>query len=192
MTRTDRSFPVGLRVLAASFAFIALAWLGPVAAAREPDQVTQDDVRAAKAKRDQLASDVAAMRAQVAVIAARLSEAAFKVDELEGALEKTKAELAETRARIEAARRKYDRIRARLNERAAEAYIEGPGLEPRVPPRRHLDRRPLRPGRVRRRDRRVGCGAGPRGREPGERSGSGRSGARDPRGTAGRPGGRGA
>ncbi len=127
MTRTDRSFPVGLRVLAASFAFIALAWLGPVAAAREPDQVTQQDVRNAKAKRDQLAADVAAMRAQVAVIAARLSEAAFKVDELEGQLEQTKADLAETRDRIDAARRKYDRIRARLNERAAEAYIEGPG-----------------------------------------------------------------
>ncbi|MGZ8571693.1 MAG: murein hydrolase activator EnvC family protein [Actinomycetota bacterium] len=127
MTRTDRSFPVGLRVLAASFAFIALAWLGPVAAAREPDQVTQGEVRAAKAKRDQLASEVAAMRAQVAVIAARLSDAAFRVDELEGQLEKTKAELAETRERIDGARRKYDRIRGRLNDRAAEAYIEGPG-----------------------------------------------------------------
>ena len=127
MTRTDRSFPVGFRVLAASLALICLAWLGPVAAAREPDQVTHEDVLRAKARRDAAAARVADMRAQVAVIAARLSEAAFRVDQLEGELEQTKADLLETQARIDAARAKYERIRARLNQRAAEVYIAGPG-----------------------------------------------------------------
>jgi len=129
MTRTDRSFPVGFRVLAASLALISLAWLGPVAAAREPGKVTQDDVREAKERRDRAAAAVADMRAQVAVIATRLSEQAFEVDRLEGELEKTKAELLETQRRIEAAQLRYDRIRARLNQRAAEVYIAGPGSD---------------------------------------------------------------
>ena len=127
MTRTDRSFPIGLRVLAATLALISLVWLGPVAAAREPDKVTEEDVKDAKARRDALAAQVADMHAQIAVIAERLAEQAFEVDRLEGELEKTKAELAATRERIEAARRKYERIQVRLNDRAAEAYIEGPG-----------------------------------------------------------------
>src|SRR5262245_38701827 len=107
MTRTDRSFPIGFRVLAASLAFATLAWLGPVAAAREPDQVTQDDVREARARRDALAAEVADMRAQVAVIAARLAEQAFEVDRLQGELEKTKAELLQTQQEIEAAQLRY-------------------------------------------------------------------------------------
>jgi murein DD-endopeptidase MepM/ murein hydrolase activator NlpD len=61
------------------------------------------------------------------VIAGRLAEQAFEVDRLQGELEKTKAELLQTQQEIEAAQLRYDRIRGRLNRRAAEVYIAGPG-----------------------------------------------------------------
>ncbi len=128
MTSTDRSFPVAFRLLAAAAAFAALAIAVPVAGAQTaPDEVTQAEVAAAKAKRDAAEADLAAIASEMAQIQQRLNDAAFEVDRFEGLLEKTKVDLLATQRRIDAARARYERIRVQLNDRAAAAFIAGPG-----------------------------------------------------------------
>jgi murein DD-endopeptidase MepM/ murein hydrolase activator NlpD len=126
MTRTERSFPVAFRVLATACAVFALAWFVPSAGAA-PDEVTQGDLDDAQAAADALERDLGSLNAELAEIQRRLNEAAFEVDRQEGLLQKITAELMDTRERIEKARGRYDRIRVRLNDRAAEAFISGPG-----------------------------------------------------------------
>jgi murein DD-endopeptidase MepM/ murein hydrolase activator NlpD len=69
------------------------------------------------------------MNSELAAIQQRLNEAAFAVDELEGIVEKITVDLIEVRERIDAARGRYERVRERLNERAAAAFIAGPGSD---------------------------------------------------------------
>jgi len=122
MTRTDRSFPVAFRLLAAAFALVALAVLSPTAAA-DP----KSELDAAQAKYDQVTQELDAMKAELSAIQSRLNDAATAVDQKEGELEAVTASLLDTRQQIAEAQARYDRIRVRLNDRAAEAFIEGPG-----------------------------------------------------------------
>jgi murein DD-endopeptidase MepM/ murein hydrolase activator NlpD len=71
--------------------------------------------------------DLTAAYAQLHDLQVELAQRADVVDQREGELEKITVELATTRREIEAQRREYDRVRARLNERSAEAYMSGPG-----------------------------------------------------------------
>jgi len=125
MTRTDRPFPVPFRLLAAACAFFALALTGPIAAAEEPP--TSGEVDDAEAAADALESELHAMEAELATIESRLSEAAFEVDRQEGLLEQVIVDLSSTRLRIQDTTQRYERLRRRLNERAAEAFMGGPG-----------------------------------------------------------------
>jgi peptidoglycan hydrolase CwlO-like protein len=125
MTRTDRHFPVAFRVLAPACALFAMAWLVPVATAQTGP--TQQEVDDAEARRDALEQELAGMNAELTAIQQRLNEAAFQVDVLEGEVEKVTVELLEVRDRIEDVRARYERVRERLNERAAAAFIAGPG-----------------------------------------------------------------
>ncbi len=127
MTRTDRPFPVAFRVLAIACAVFGLAWLVPAAGAQTGP--TQQEVEDAQARRDALEQDLADLTAELSVIQQRLNEAAFEVDALEGVVEQTTVQLIEVRTRLEAARGRYERVRERLNERAAAAFIAGPGSD---------------------------------------------------------------
>jgi murein DD-endopeptidase MepM/ murein hydrolase activator NlpD len=127
MTRTHRSFPVAFRVAATACALFALAWAVPAATAQSGP--TQQQVEDAEARRDALKVELDALNAELGAIQQRLNEAAFKVDSLEGVVEKLTVDLLEVRERIESARSRYDEVRERLNERAAAAFIEGPGSD---------------------------------------------------------------
>lgn len=127
MTRTDRPFPVAFRVLAVACALIGVAWLVPAAGAQTGP--TQQEVDDAQSRRDALEQDLADMNAELSAIQQRLNEAAFEVDALEGVVEQTTVQLMEVRDRLMRARARYERVRERLNERAAAAFIAGPGSD---------------------------------------------------------------
>ncbi len=124
MTRTKPTFPISLRLLAAIVAFLALAASGPIAAAQDPP--TEGEVDQAKASYEDILADLEAKDAELRTIEARLSDAAFEVDRNEGLVEQVKAELAGVRERITTNTARYERLRARLNERSAEAFMDGP------------------------------------------------------------------
>jgi murein DD-endopeptidase MepM/ murein hydrolase activator NlpD len=125
MTRTHPPFPRAFGVLATACALFALAWFAPSAQADNPP--TPEQVREAEAQRDALKAQIISIDAEIAGIEARLGSKLTEVEAQEGALEEVKAELLETRKRIEETRARYDRIVRRLSDRAAEAYIQGPG-----------------------------------------------------------------
>jgi murein DD-endopeptidase MepM/ murein hydrolase activator NlpD len=125
MTRAHPAFPRAFRVLATACALLALAWFAPSAQADDPP--TAQEVNEAEATRDELKAQIISINAEIAGIEARLGSKLTEVEAKEGALEEVTAELLDTRKRIEETRAHYDRIVRRLGDRAAEAYIQGPG-----------------------------------------------------------------
>ncbi len=125
MTRAHRPFPVAFRLLATACAVFMLAAVAPIAAADDPP--TKQDVEDAKDRKHALDAELDERNAELDVIEARVNEAAFEVDRQEGMLEQTLVELAATRKRIRQTQTRYDALREQLNERAAEAFMDGPG-----------------------------------------------------------------
>jgi murein DD-endopeptidase MepM/ murein hydrolase activator NlpD len=122
MTRTGRTFPARLRLLATACAVMLLAVVATTASA-DP---SQDDVDAAEETFEQTKARLAAQQAEIAAIEARAAQAAFEVDRLEGEIEQISVELATVRERIDKARARFETVRERLNERTAEAFMAGP------------------------------------------------------------------
>lgn len=122
MTRTHPSFPIAFRLLAVTLALAAVAVASSVAGATPSHQ----DVEQAQAKVKSLLAEVADARDQLAVIDARLALATAQVDAAEGKLEELTAKLLDTRARLDEARARYEEISGRLNDRAAQAFMNGP------------------------------------------------------------------
>ena len=123
MTRAPRAFPRAFRVLAAAFAVLALAWFVPAAGAAP----TEEEVNEAEAYAEQLQDDVAAINAELDAIEQRLAGQTAEIDRQEGVLDQTKADLVDLQTRMHENQARYDRIVARLNRRATEAYMQGPG-----------------------------------------------------------------
>ena len=127
MTRSDRSFPVGPRLLALCVALAAILFAVPVAGAAP----SASDVQ--QAHNDYIAAQqsVEQYQQQISVIQQRLDIAVQRVEQEEAELEQIKAEIADTQQRIADAKVRYERIRARLNDRAVQAFMSGPssGLE---------------------------------------------------------------
>jgi len=119
-----RSFPVGLRALAALSAVLALAWYAPSAGA---DPTSSQDVQNAKANYESAVAHVNAIRSEIGVIQARLQKATQVVEKQQQLLEQITAELLQTRARIQDTQDRYERILTQLNDRAVQAFISGPG-----------------------------------------------------------------
>jgi murein DD-endopeptidase MepM/ murein hydrolase activator NlpD len=126
MTRTNRPFPVAFRVLATACALFLLAVFVPAASADDP---TKQDVIDARQRERELEAQLTAKRAELDEIEARLAETAFEVDQQEGLLEEIQVELLKVQDRIERAQARYARLREQLNDRAAEAYMQGPGSD---------------------------------------------------------------
>jgi len=124
MTRTQRPFPIAFRLLATACALFVLAVSATAASADDPTK--QDVIDARKAKNDAKAN-LYAQRDELAEIQARLSEQAFEVDRIEGLVEQTTGELVATELRIDQNAARYERLRRQLNDRAAEAFMDGPG-----------------------------------------------------------------
>jgi murein DD-endopeptidase MepM/ murein hydrolase activator NlpD len=124
MTRTHRTFPTAFRVLASACALFAMAWFVPSAAAGPP---THQEVEDAKARADQLLSEVQAARDELVQIQQRLNAQADVVEHQTQLLDQVTAKLVDVQRRIDDARDRYDTIVTRLNDRAAQAFIQGPG-----------------------------------------------------------------
>jgi murein DD-endopeptidase MepM/ murein hydrolase activator NlpD len=129
MTRAERTFPIAFRLLAAASALVVLAWLAPTAglATSAAGSQAQTDVQAARAQYRQALAELAQMNAQLDAALAKLERATKVVETRQAALEQTTAQLLETRQRLDATQARYDRVHQHLNDRAGEAFIEGPG-----------------------------------------------------------------
>jgi peptidoglycan hydrolase CwlO-like protein len=128
MTRSDRSFPVGPRLLALCVAIAAILLTVPGAGASAP---TSGDVHNAHDAYLQAQQQVQQIQSQINAIQVQLDAAVQQVEQRESELEQIQAQIAETKQRIADAQVRYEQIRERLNERAAQAFMSGPstGLE---------------------------------------------------------------
>ena len=112
MSRGQATFPVGLRVLAASCALLALSWYAPGASANPP--TSKQDVQSAQRAYESARGRLQSIQQQVVAIQARLQVATSKVEAQQQLLEKITADLLETRKRIADAQARYDAILAQL------------------------------------------------------------------------------
>jgi murein DD-endopeptidase MepM/ murein hydrolase activator NlpD len=122
MTRTGRTFPAAFRVLAMACAVVALAVLAPTAGAGPSQQQVDNACDSFEAVKDKLQEEWNTLH-QLQV---RLAARAALVDRQEGELEKITVDLVETRDKIGAAQDRFEELRAQLNERSAEAFMNGP------------------------------------------------------------------
>ena len=87
----------------------------------------QDDVQGAQQRVRNLRSDLEAMQRQLEAITQEAAAKAAQVEEIEIVLDRTTARLLTVRAELEETEAHYEEISALLNERAVQAYINGPG-----------------------------------------------------------------
>jgi peptidoglycan LD-endopeptidase LytH len=123
MTEIASRFPVVVRTLLVATVLAVVGVGTTVAGAASP---SKEGVERAKARLEQIQHRLAEIRSQLAATQDRLNAAIAKVDEREGALEQVLVELTKTQADMELAKARYERIVDRLNERAVEAYMQGP------------------------------------------------------------------
>jgi murein DD-endopeptidase MepM/ murein hydrolase activator NlpD len=123
MTRSDRSFPIGPRLLAICVAFAALLLSLPIAGAA-PSSSQVQSARQAAADAESRLNEI---QSQINAKQLELASAVARVDQAESELAQIANQIADTRARIARAQAQYDRIREQLNERAVQAFMSGPG-----------------------------------------------------------------
>ena len=123
-----RPVPVVGRAIAVMLALAlgALLLPGGGAVAAPP---SQKEVEAAKDKVAQLAQEVETARDQLAQISANVGQVAEQVLQAQDELDAIQQDLTETRDKLAVTQARYDEVSARLNERAHDAYIEGPGSD---------------------------------------------------------------
>jgi peptidoglycan LD-endopeptidase LytH len=112
------------RATATILALALGAFLLPGGAAAAP---SQQEVDRAKNRAAALASRVQAARDELAAIGAKVGAVTEQVLQAEDKLEAIQTELNQTREELAATQARYDAVADRLNTRAHEAYIEGPG-----------------------------------------------------------------
>ena len=110
--------------LALALGALLLPGAGAVAAPPSPKEV-----QAAKDTVAQLADEVQVARDQLATISANVGEVTEQVVQAEYELDAIQQELNKTRQHLAVTQAHFDEVSARLNERAHDAYIEGPGSE---------------------------------------------------------------
>lgn len=121
MTKTARPFLATVRAATVAALLILLSVSSLAGAAP-----SKQDVERAKERIRRIEGQLAAIQEELAATQLRLNAAANRVDEHQGALEEVQVDLARTRAALDRAQARYERIVDRLNERAVEAYIQGP------------------------------------------------------------------
>jgi len=128
MTRSDRTFPVGPRLLALAAAIVALLVSVPMAGASTPAP-SKNQVKSAHAAYLAAEAQIRQYRSQIESIQIQLNAAVEKLDRLQAQLAEIQSQIADTKARIADAQARYDRIRSQLEERAAQAFIAGPASD---------------------------------------------------------------
>jgi peptidoglycan hydrolase CwlO-like protein len=124
MTWFSKRFPRPFRFGAATIAVLAVAGLVPLHASAVP---SAKEVRQAKARVLQLRDEVRAAFAELDEISARADALAVVLDRETGRYELITSRLLDTQRDLQRARDRYDAIETRLNERARQAFIDGPG-----------------------------------------------------------------
>jgi murein DD-endopeptidase MepM/ murein hydrolase activator NlpD len=125
MTRTHHSFPVAFRVVAVSAALVALV----AAAATSGSAASKDEVQEARQARRAAEEQLAAAQGQLSSIQTELTAVLQRLEDATGRLEEVTANLQTTREERDAAEARFARIERRLNERAAEMFMEGPASD---------------------------------------------------------------
>jgi peptidoglycan hydrolase CwlO-like protein len=125
MTRTRFSFPTAFRVVAVSAALVALVAAGASSGSANPKDELQEARQDRRAAEDRLAS----AEGQLSSIEAELAAALQRLEDATGRLEEVTANLQATREERDQAEDRFARIQARLNERAAEVFMEGPASD---------------------------------------------------------------
>ncbi len=125
MTRTHHSFPVAFRVVAVSAALVALV----AAAATSGSAASKDEVQEARQARRAAEEQLAAAQGQLSSIQTELTAVLQRLETATGRLEEVTANLQTTREERDAAEARFARIERRLNERAAEMFMEGPASD---------------------------------------------------------------
>jgi peptidoglycan LD-endopeptidase LytH len=128
MTTSDRTFPVGPRLLAFGAAIVALLVLVPMAGASTPAP-TKSQVQSAHQAYLAAESKIQEYRSEIESTQIQLNAAVEKLDRLQAQLEEIQAQIAQTKARIADAQARYERIRSQLEDRAAQAFIAGPASD---------------------------------------------------------------
>lgn len=121
MTRTNGIFPIAIRaaLLLAAMLFVAGAGVSSASPRSERDAAK----RTFEAAKDELGR----IQGQIDQIEADLAVKAEQVDAAEAVLDATITELFRVRESLEKNQARFDEISERLNARAVEAYINGPG-----------------------------------------------------------------
>jgi murein DD-endopeptidase MepM/ murein hydrolase activator NlpD len=122
MTEHRPTFPIPGRaaIVAGLFALVCVVTTVALAAP------SKEDVQRAKARLERIEDELAGIRRDLADTQLELHEKTAAVEENEIALERIQAELQRTHDRLDRAEAKYERVTERLNDRAVEAYIQGP------------------------------------------------------------------
>lgn len=103
------------------------ALVASLAGAAGAEPTTEQKLRAAEAEAKRLLGEIRDQQAYLERLSREAGALAAEVDEAEARWEQITEQLRGTRAELAAARREYARLRAQLDERAREAYMNGPG-----------------------------------------------------------------
>ena len=125
MTRTHFPFPMAFRVVAVVTALAALIAVSAATGFADP----KDELQEARQARRDAQSRLAQARGELSSIGLDLTEALQELEEATGRLEQVTAELQDTRRQRDRAEARFAVIEARLNERAAEMFMEGPASD---------------------------------------------------------------
>ena len=122
-----RLVPVAGRAAAVLLALALAALLLPSAVAAPPP--SQKEVEQARNRVQELTAEVERARQQLDTISANVGQVGEQVLQAQDQLEAIQQELDQMRAELEVTRSHLETVTARLNERAHDAYIQGPGSE---------------------------------------------------------------
>jgi peptidoglycan LD-endopeptidase LytH len=122
MKETARYFPGSARAAIVATLLVLVSVASTIAGAAPSKQ----SVERAKERIQKIERQLGGIQEELAATQQLLNAAADRVEQHEIALEEVEVRLARTRGELDRARTRYDRIVARLNDRAVEAYMQGP------------------------------------------------------------------
>jgi murein DD-endopeptidase MepM/ murein hydrolase activator NlpD len=120
---------VGVRsaVSRAAVLAVSLVLVASLAGAAGAEPTTEQKLEAAEAEVKRLLGEIRDQQAHLDELSREAGALAAEVDEAEARWEQITEQLRTTRAELDAARQEYARLREQLDERARQAYMNGPG-----------------------------------------------------------------
>jgi murein DD-endopeptidase MepM/ murein hydrolase activator NlpD len=127
MAENSRARSSAPRVAAFAAALSVVVMSGALSPVAGADPSTKERLEAAEAEFKQIAARIESQQDVLDRLSAEAAVLAQQFQEAESRWEQITDELRRTRAELEAARSEFATLRSRLDERAREAYMEGPG-----------------------------------------------------------------